>query len=80
MKKEYKLNTLKKRAGKVKVDKAATKVPISLRLDGALISEFKSEAEKKGLPYQTLISSILHQYINGELIETKTVSMLKKLG
>ena len=31
------------------------------------------------LPYQSYVGSILHQYVNGELIETRTVEVLKKL-
>jgi predicted DNA binding CopG/RHH family protein len=27
---------------------------------------------EKGIPYQTLISGIIHQYIEGELLERKT--------
>ena len=79
MKKEYDLTALKKRPGKVKVDQEAAKVPISLRLDGSILSFFKSEAERLGLPYQTLVSSILHQYASGELIEKKTVDLLKRI-
>ncbi len=30
---------------------------------------FQKTAVHEGLPYQTLISSILHKYINGRLIE-----------
>ena len=80
MKKEYKLKQLKKRPSKPKVDKNAAKVPISLRLDGSVLANLKSDAEKKGIPYQTFIGSILHQYINGELIEAKTVSILNKFA
>lgn len=35
MKKEYDLKKLKKRPGNAKVDSAAAKIPISIRLDGA---------------------------------------------
>ena len=31
-------------------------------------------AMREGLPYQTLISSILHKFINGRLVETTGVS------
>jgi len=79
MKKEYKLGDLKKRQGKVKVDSEAAKVPISLRLDGSILGFFKSEAERLGLPYQTLVGSVLHQYASGELIEKKTVDLLKRI-
>ena len=79
MKQEYNLKNLKKRRGKVKADKSAAKVPISLRVDGSDLGSLKDEANRLGVPYQTLVSSILHQYINGDLIEKKTVEMLKKL-
>lgn len=79
MKKEYDLKKLKKRPGTVKVDKDAAKVPTSIRLDGSVLAQLKSEAERFGIPYQTLIGSILFRYITGELIETKTVHLLKKV-
>lgn len=68
MKKEYDLKTLKRRPDKVKVDKEAAKVPISLRLDGGVLASLKTEAEQLGIPYQTFIGSILHQFASGELV------------
>lgn len=79
LKKEYDLKKMKKRPGKVKVDPNASKVPVSMRFDGVLLANIRTAAHKKGLPYQTYISSILHQYINGELVDVKTVELLKKL-
>lgn len=77
MKREYDLKMLKKRSGKIKTDPDAAKLSISLWLDGSVLAYFKSEAERLSLPYQTLISSILHQYSTEELIEKKTVALLK---
>ena len=79
MKKEFDLKKLKPRPGKPKVDKDAAKVPISLRLDGGVLAALKTEAERLGIPYQTHIGSVLHQYANGDLIEKKTVDLLKRL-
>jgi predicted DNA binding CopG/RHH family protein len=79
MRKEYDLKKLKKREGKVREDRSATKVPVTLRLDGSDLSLLREEAERRGIPYQTLIGSILHQFLNGELIERRTVDILKKL-
>jgi predicted DNA binding CopG/RHH family protein len=79
MKKEYDLKALKRRPGKVKVDKEAAKVPISLRLDGSVLAALKTEAERLGIPYQTFIGSVLHQYATGELISKKTVEILKQI-
>jgi len=39
-------------------------------------------AEKEGLPYQTLLSSILHKYLTNQLIESdgvvRLLDMMKK--
>jgi predicted DNA binding CopG/RHH family protein len=75
MKKEYNLSKLKKRPGKVKVDKDAAKTPISIRLDGGVLADLRSEAERLGIPYQTLISSVLHRYIKGELVDPKAIDL-----
>ena len=40
---------------------------INIRLSERDIVRIQIEAVKEGLPYQTLISSILHKYINGAL-------------
>ena len=79
MKKEYDLKKLKKRPVKAKVDKSATKTPISIRLDGADLAVIREQAERLGIPYQTYIGSILHQFANGDLVEWKTLDVLKKL-
>jgi predicted DNA binding CopG/RHH family protein len=72
MKKEYDLKKLKKRPGKVKVIKSAAKTPISIRIDAIILAHLRSEAEQLGIPYQTFISSVLHQYVSGNLVEKKS--------
>ena len=69
MKKEYNFTSAKK-VEKSKVD-SAPKVMISLRLDPEMISKLKDEADRLGIPYQTLINSILHRFTEGELIDKK---------
>lgn len=79
MKDEYDLKNMKRRPGKVKVLKEdEIKIAISLRLaprDSLLLRE---EADRLGIPYQTLIGSILHRFVTGELIDKKT--FLNKQG
>ena len=75
MKKEYSLGKLKKRPGKVKIDLDAAKIPISIRLDGAVLAQLRSEAERLGIPYQTMISSVLHRYVHGELVDPKAIDL-----
>ena len=79
MKKEYDFNKMKKRSGKVKSDSESTKTPISIRIDGSVLADLRSEAERLGIPYQTFIGSILHRYAANELIDKKTVDLLRRL-
>lgn len=76
MKDKYDLSKLKKRPGKIKVDPDAAKTMISIRLDGNDLGDVKREALRLGIPYQTLISSVLHRFITGELIDKKEVKKL----
>jgi len=75
MKKEYDLKRLKKRPGKARIDPAAAKVPVSIRLDGAVLAELRTEARRLGIPYQTFVGSILHRYVNQELIDPKSANL-----
>lgn len=43
---------------------------INVRLSEADLRMLKSRAVEEGLPYQTLISSILHKYVTGRLTST----------
>ena len=77
MKKEYDFKKLKKRPGKIKVDPDAAKIPISIRLDSSILIRLRTEAERLGVPYQTLIGSILHRYSNGLLVDPKSLDLEK---
>lgn len=78
MKKEYDLKKLKKRNDRVKVDRDSARIPISLRLDGSVLAALKTEATRLGIPYQTFIGSLLHRYINGELLDKKALEIAKQ--
>ncbi len=45
------------------------KKKISARLSELDLAKLKSRAMSKGIPYQTLLASIVHQYVEGTLIE-----------
>ncbi len=53
---QYAKNTLKK-------DKR-----VNIRLSSKVLEEIQALAAENGIPYQTLMSSILHQYVHGRLI------------
>ena len=42
---------------------------INIRLSEKDIAELKAKSLEEGIPYQTLIASVLHKYVNGRLIE-----------
>ena len=42
---------------------------INIRITNRDLTEIKRKAVHEGIPYQTLVSSILHKYINGRFIE-----------
>ncbi len=79
MKKEYDFSKAKKRSERVKVDPGAAKVPTSIRLDGAILAWYKSEAQRQGLPYQTLICSVLHRFSQAELVDKTEVVKIQKM-
>lgn len=80
MKKEYDLKSLKKREGTPKTSAEAAKTPISIRLDSLILAELKTEALRLGVPYQTLIGSILHRYATGELVDRQSPDLKKLLS
>lgn len=77
MKKEYDFSKAKKRSERVKVDANAAKIPTSIRLDGSILAWYKTEAERQGVPYQTLISSVLHRFAKFELVDKSDVIRMR---
>jgi predicted DNA binding CopG/RHH family protein len=45
------------------------KLPLSLRVSSRVIGTLRLKAREEGMPYQTLINSILHKYVTGQLKE-----------
>ena len=56
---QYARNTLKK-------DKR-----LNIRISERDLLELQRRAVREGLPYQTFVSSILHKFVNGRLVEEK---------
>lgn len=44
---------------------------VNIRMTARDMARFKKAAVREGLPYQTLISSVLHKYISGRLVDRK---------
>jgi len=46
---------------------------INIRISAYDIEKIKQRSSEEGIPYQTLISSIIHKYITGRLVDEKSV-------
>ena len=42
---------------------------INIRISSKVLQEIKAIAIEDGIPYQTLMSSILHRYVTGRLVD-----------
>ena len=46
---------------------------VNIRLSSPDLMDIQARALEDGVPYQTLIASILHKYVSGRLIETPSL-------
>ncbi len=44
---------------------------VTIRLYDHDLKGIQKKAMEKGMPYQTLISSMIHQYVEGDLVDSK---------
>ena len=51
---------------------------INIRMSGRDLLSLKRKANRFGMPYQTLITSILHQYVSGDLKPTQVEEVQSK--
>ena len=62
------LKKKKELAGKLIVDQSLKKAhPVSLRIPDADLEAIQLKAAKEGIPYQTLIKSVLHKFATNQL-------------
>jgi predicted DNA binding CopG/RHH family protein len=57
----------KKRYTQIANNQMSKKKAISIRLLESDIERIKAKSLSQGLPYQTLISALIHQYANGKI-------------
>ncbi|MCD6268771.1 MAG: antitoxin [Deltaproteobacteria bacterium] len=55
------------------IDKANEKKSISLRLKTNDLEQLKRKADIEGLPYQTLLSSIVHKFVTDQLVDKRSI-------
>ena len=57
----------KKRYAKIALTQMNKKKAVSIRLLESDIERIKAKSVSQGMPYQMLISSLIHQYANGKI-------------
>jgi predicted DNA binding CopG/RHH family protein len=61
------------------IEKARKRKSISLRLSHFDLEKVKEKAKESGLPYQTLISMVIHKYITDQLWDKNEVQKTLQL-
>jgi predicted DNA binding CopG/RHH family protein len=51
---------------------------VNIRIRRDELARLKERAEQVGLPYQSLIASVLHRYLNGSLVEVDNIKTIVK--
>lgn len=69
-------NEIKKHAGYAKATTRKDK-RVNIRISQRDLESIQRKALEEGIPYQTLISSLLHKFVNGRLVE-KNISQERK--
>ena len=55
------------------IRKAHEKRNISLRVNRHDLDQLKIKAEKEGIPYQTLLSSVIHKFVTNQLMDQENI-------
>jgi predicted DNA binding CopG/RHH family protein len=54
---------------------------VNLRLNPEDVEKIRVKAKREGIPYQTLIGSVLHKYATDQLLDEKAIeAVVRKLG
>ncbi len=46
---------------------------INIRISELVLDQIKQRSHEEGIPYQTLISSILHKFVTNQLVDEKAI-------
>lgn len=55
------------------IDRARKSRTVNIRITESVLEELKRRSQEEGLPYQTLISSILHKYVANRLVDEEAI-------
>lgn len=46
---------------------------VNIRISETVLGELKKRSQREGIPYQTLISSILYKYVTDQLVDERSI-------
>ncbi len=52
---------------------------MTIRINSTDLLSLKEKAEKEGMPYQTLVTSVLHKFVTGSFVDAQEAAKIKKL-
>jgi len=52
---------------------ASIRRPVTLRMEETDLEAIRHLAEREGMPYQTLIGSVVHKYVSGALVDINEI-------
>lgn len=61
------------------IEKSSKKKTVTLRLNANDLERIRVIATDEGMPYQTLISSILHKYINNRFVDKNDILKVSEI-
>ena len=62
------------------LDKIRKNRNINIRLSDEVLGAIKKRSLREGIPYQTLISSVLHKYVTHQLVDAESVRRPVKIS
>ncbi|WP_052507109.1 CopG family antitoxin [Desulfonatronovibrio magnus] len=64
------------------IEKTKKNKAISMRMSAFDLELLKQKAQREGMPYQTLLNTIVHKYVTNQLVDKneviKTITMMKE--
>ena len=55
------------------LDKIRKTRNVNIRISEAVLEQLKRRSQEEGIPYQTLISSVLHKFVTDRLVDEKAI-------
>ena len=61
------------------LDKIRKTRNVNIRISESVLEQLKRRSQEEGIPYQTLISSILHKFVTDQLVDEKSIRRSMRL-